>query len=182
MGTKIGYGIAILAGVATILGWLERSQWVRAFPGWIHQIVSQPWFLSTAFALTLLALVGTGLWKLRALEKRQESGTGEAIGRVNSLESRVLQQLNKSLRQLRAPIDDRLFQLERRVTKLEPGLAGIALQVQDLRGERYKVVSDDGGVREWTRGEIDDLPEPQKAKLFARYPDLSDWWLGKPKS
>ncbi len=188
MGTKIGYGITIAAGLATILGWLERSQWVQAFPSWLHRIVSQPWFLSTAFALTLLAFVGTGLWKLRsleprlrAIEKRQETDTDETIRKLNSLETRVWEGVNKMFLQVRRPIEDKLAELETRITKLEPGALGFALRIQEAGEETYKVVSG-GTIQEWTRKAIDDLPEPQRIKLFEQHPDLSEWWLGKPNS
>ncbi len=90
MGAKIGYGIALAAGIATILGWIERSQWVQALPGGLQRIVSQPWFLSTAFALTILALMGTGGWRVRRLESGL-SALGKRLNTVDQRRSRVEQ-------------------------------------------------------------------------------------------
>jgi hypothetical protein len=46
--------------------------------------------------------------------------------------------------------------------------------------ETYPVVSPDGGIRKWTRREIDDLPDEEKERLFKIHPALADWWCGKP--
>lgn len=64
-------------------------------------------------------------------------------------------------------------------------LVGISFadQLADMKreekAEKFRLVQDDRGIREYSRREIDTLTTTQRAKLFAADPEMEAWWRGK---
>lgn len=58
-------------------------------------------------------------------------------------------------------------------------MPNFAQQVRQFqrRHETFRVVQADGGFKDYTRGEVADLEESQRERLFAIHPELRKWWL-----
>ncbi len=59
----------------------------------------------------------------------------------------------------------------------------MADQVADLKrerkSERFSLVQDDRGIREYSRQEVDKLTATQRVRLFAADPEMEAWWRGR---
>ncbi len=63
---------------------------------------------------------------------------------------------------------------------IPPGFADqIADMQRERRGEKFRLVQDDRGIKEYTRGEIDKLSSTQREKLLQGDPEMTAWWRGK---
>jgi len=158
MWKKIALIIGVVAGIAQIFQWIETSKWLRALP-----MISSS-VLSGIFNLSLLALIAIGLWRISSLERRHSSDAGDLLGKIVSLETRVWEGLNKSLLQVRSPIEARLTEIEHRLAKVAPTLGDFAKQVLEeappAKGtESFPCVTASGTIQRFTRREIDELME-----------------------
>ncbi len=112
--------IGALAGVVTILDWIERSAWARLMPAVLVEV------FPLVFNLSTLTLIVIGLWKILGLEKQRDAdATANASEhqdiRVKSaqLEGRMLETMKKTFVEVRRPIEQRLDNLEAAVQRLE---------------------------------------------------------------
>ncbi|MFQ5898043.1 MAG: hypothetical protein ACE5JN_07330 [Candidatus Methylomirabilia bacterium] len=83
-----------------------------------------------------------------------------------------------------------LIATRERRTKLSPSHEvwvprKLAEQVRDLQREQeadtFPIVQADHGIKRFTRGELDELSERQRAKLFDVGSEMQEWWYGKPR-
>lgn len=51
---------------------------------------------------------------------------------------------------------------------------------RERKGEKFSLVQDDRGLREYSRQEVDRLTPTQRERLFAADPAMEEWWRGKP--
>ncbi len=55
----------------------------------------------------------------------------------------------------------------------------LADREREEKAEKFPLVQDDRGIREYSRREVDALTTNQRAKLFAADPEMEAWWRGK---
>ncbi len=198
--------IGSLGGLAKILEWAEKSQWL---PTWGRVLLMLPW--TPIVWLVLLALIMIGLSRVWALEERFEELTQKEVGDLKvqisdertqwsnalaALESRLRAHIDERINRLGRSINDTLIEIQKdqrvhgtqlselgqRLSRLERlPTAARERQTSEAReaheSESYPMA--DGTI--WTRKGLDALPEEQRERLFEENPNLGKWWLGKPR-
>jgi hypothetical protein len=157
----------------------------------VHQYVASPlgsWVAKAAqVAPTLIALAVAALALLIAWRVNASSTADRAdlVSRLNEVEKRVWEGINKTLRDVRRPIEDRLSSSETRLSDVESRLAKIAPTALDfakttLAGDpdSYPCLTEGGAIQRFTRSEISELsvknPEAY-SKLAKLNPKLERW-------
>ncbi len=73
-----------------------------------------------------------------------------------------------------APTDEGVVYLVRRSMADQ-----LADRHRERKAEKFSLVQDDRGIREYSRHEVDRLTTTQRAKLFAADLEMEAWWRGK---
>lgn len=195
-------GLNTISNIQTlyqILGWLldlvfNWRPWVAAsITGvlmWAISIERPPIHVLALLVLCVFTIALGALWLLTELFGRRSTVTteGPLHGDLRRFKRVLLWKAAQERARIGAPPGpfaaesvDELADLREEIGERE-AKRGFADQVRAFqrRREVYRLVQKDGGVRDWYRGEIRQLPDAQKLVLKKKFSDLWHWYLECP--
>lgn len=187
MWTRAAVVIGVLGGLAQILQWIETSRWLRqVFPAGVRLVSEHTAILGGVVNLAIIALLVIGVLKVRQLEHKQAVDDQDVRVKMGSLETRVWDELNKSLPTVRGNIQtqfDELLaevrkQIEQRQRDLDRDFQNRIVKLKRTVGlrppEQNMFRTHDG--HEFTWEHLAELPDAQLADAFKKYQGLSEWY------